>query len=37
MDRLAIKLEQDLTPMDKDNGEKQERLRSMNQQGHVMI
>jgi hypothetical protein len=37
MDHVAVKLEQDLAPMDKGNGEKQVRLRSMNQQGHVMI
>jgi hypothetical protein len=37
MDRVAMKLEQDLTPMDEGNSEKQVRSRSMNQQGHVMI
>ena len=37
MDRVAVKLEQDLAPMDEGNGEKQVRSRSMNQQGHVMI
>ena len=37
MDRVVVKLEQDLAPMDKGNGEKQVRSRSMNQQGHVMI
>ena len=37
MDRVSVKLEQDLTPMDEGNGEKQVRSRSMNQQGHVMI
>jgi hypothetical protein len=37
MDHMAVKLEQDLVPMDKGNGEKQVRSRSMNQQGHVMI
>jgi hypothetical protein len=31
MDRMAVKLEQDLAPMDKGNGEKQVRSRSMNQ------
>ena len=37
MDRVAVKLEQDLAPMDEGNGKKQVRSRSMNQQGHVMI
>jgi hypothetical protein len=37
MDRVAVKLEQDLAPMDEGNGEKQVRSRSMNQQGHMMI
>jgi len=37
MDRMAVKLEQDLPLMDEDNGEKQVRSRSMNQQVHVMI
>ena len=37
MDRVAVKLEQDLAPMDEGNGEKQVRSRLMNQQGHVMI
>ena len=37
MDRVAVKLEQDLAPMEEGNGEKQVRSRSMNQQGHVMI
>ena len=37
MDRLAVKLEQDLVLMDEGNGEKQVRSRSMNQYGHVMI
>jgi hypothetical protein len=32
-----MKLEQDLAPMDEDNGEKKVRSRLMNQQGHVMI
>jgi hypothetical protein len=37
MDREAVKLEQDLAPMDRRNGEKQVRSRSMDQQGHMMI
>jgi hypothetical protein len=37
MDRLAVKLEQDLAPMDEGNDEKQVRSRLMNQQGHVII
>ena len=37
MDRVVVKLEQELAPMDDGNGEKQVRPRSMNQQGHVMI
>jgi hypothetical protein len=37
MDRVAVKLEQDLTPIDEDNGEKQVRSRSINQQVHVII
>jgi hypothetical protein len=37
MDCVAVKLEQDLAPMDEGNSEKQVRSRSMNQQGHVMI
>ena len=38
MDRMALKLEQDLVPMDGEgNGEEQVKSRSMNQQGHVMI
>ena len=37
MDRVEVKLEQDLAPTDEGNGEKQVRSRSMNQQGHVMI
>jgi hypothetical protein len=32
MDRVAVKLEQDLAPIDKGNSEKQARSRSMNQQ-----
>ena len=37
MDRVAMKLEQDLAPMDEGNGEKQLKSRSMNQYDHVMI
>ena len=37
MDRVAVKLEQDMAPMDEGNSEKQVRSRSMNQYGHVMI
>jgi len=37
MDHVAVKLKQDLAPMDEDNSEKQVRSRSMNQQGHIMI
>ena len=37
MDRVAVKLEQDLALMDEGNGEKQVRSRSKNQQGHMMI
>ena len=37
MDRVAVKLEQDLTPIDEDNGEEQVKSRSMNQYDHVMI
>jgi hypothetical protein len=33
MDRVAVKLEQDLAPMDEGNGEKQVKSRSM----HMMI
>jgi hypothetical protein len=32
-----MKLEQDLAPMDRRNGEVQVRSRSMNQYGHVII
>ena len=35
MDRVAVKLEQDLAPMDEGNGEKQVKSRSMNQYDHV--
>ena len=37
MDRMVVKLEQDLAPMDEDNGEKKVKSRSMNQYGHMMI
>ena len=37
MDRVAVKLEQDLTPMDEGNSEKQVKSRLMNQYDHVMI
>jgi hypothetical protein len=37
MDHVAVKLEQDLAPMDEGNGEKQMRSRLMNGQGPVMI
>ena len=37
MDREAVKLGQDLAPMDRRNGEEQVRSRSMDQRGHVMI
>ena len=37
MDRVAVKLEQDLTPIDEGNDEKQVKSRSMNQYDHVMI
>ena len=37
MDRVAVKLEQDLAPMDEGIGEKQVNSRSMNQYDHVMI
>ena len=36
MDRVAVKLEQDLAPMDEDNGEKQVKSRSMNQYDHMI-
>ena len=35
MDRVAVKLEQDLAPIDEGNGEKQMKSRSMNQYDHV--
>ena len=31
MDRMVVKLEQDLAPMDEGNGKKQVKSRSMNQ------
>ena len=34
---MTVKLEQDLTPMDRGNGEEQVRSRSMNQYCHMMI
>ena len=37
MDRVAVKLEQDLASMDDGNGEEQVESRSMNQYDHVMI
>ena len=37
MDHVAVKLKQELAPMDEGNGEKQVKSRSMNQYGHVMI
>ena len=37
MDRLTVKLDQDLAPMDEGNGEKKVKSRSMNQYNHVMI
>ena len=37
MDRVAVKLEQDLASMDEGNNEKQVKSRSMNQYDHVMI
>ena len=36
-DREAVKLGQDLAPMDRGNGEERARSRSMDQSGHVMI
>ena len=36
MDRVTVKLEQDLALMDKGNGEKQVKSRSMNQYDHVI-
>jgi hypothetical protein len=37
MDRVVLKLKQDLAPMDKGNCKKQVRSRLMNEQDHVMI
>ena len=37
MDRVVVKLEQNLAPMDEGNGEKQVKSRPMNRQGPVMI
>ena len=37
MDRVVVKLKQDLAPMDEGNGKKQVKSRSMNQYGHVII
>ena len=37
MDRVVVKLEQDLASMKEGNGEEQVRSRSMNQYGNVMI
>ena len=37
MERVAVKLEQDLASMDEGNGKKQVKSRSMNQYDHVMI
>jgi hypothetical protein len=34
---VMVKLEQDLTPMDRCNSEEQVKSRSMNQYNHVMI
>jgi len=34
---VMAKLEQDLAPMDRGNGEEQVRSRSMNQYAHMMI
>ena len=36
-DRVAVKLELDLAPMDRGNGEERARSRSIDQRGHVMI
>ena len=37
MDRVAVKLKQDLASIDDGNGEEQVKSRSMNQYDHVMI
>jgi len=34
---VTVKLEQDLVPMNRRNGEEQVRSRSINQYGHVLI
>jgi hypothetical protein len=34
---MTVKLEQDLGPMDRHNGEEQVKSKSMNQYDHVMI
>jgi len=34
---VTVKLEQDLVPMNRRNGEEQVRSKSMNQYGHMMI
>ena len=36
-DREAVKLGQDLAPMDRGNGEERARSKSIDQRGHVMI
>ena len=36
-DREAVKLGQDLAPMDRGNSEERARSRSMDQRGHMMI
>ena len=36
-DREAVKLGQDLAPMDRGNGEERAKSRSIDQRGHVMI
>ena len=37
MDRVAVKLGQDLAPMDRGNGKERARSTLMNLRGHVMI
>ena len=37
MDRVAVKLKQDLAPMDEGNSEKQVKSRLMNQYDHMII
>jgi hypothetical protein len=34
---MAVKLEQDLAPMDRRNGKEQVKSRSMDQQDHMLI